>query len=230
MKLWLCVVSLLGLLMAAPAAAAAAPGPQPVGAVDVALVLAIDASGSITGGDLEFELQGHAQAFRSAALAEAITSGPHHAIAVALVTWSGPGTAAVLVPWTRIASAAEAGSFADRLDRVARPGQAGSTAIGSALDAIRPLFDRPGLAGARKVIDLVSNGFSNSGAEVEAARDRTVAAGITINALALLDDYDWLESYYRESVIGGPGAFVRAVATRDAFVGGLMAKLVAEIV
>ena len=57
------------------------------------------------------------------------------------------------------------------------------------------------------------------------ARDRAVAEGITINGLAILNDRPtyrhWLrvplDEYFRERVVGGPGAFVIAVEEFESF-------------
>lgn len=198
--------------------------------VDVELVLAIDASASISTGTLAFQLQGHAAAFRDPLVAQAIAHGPHGAIAVTLVEFSGPSSLTVLVPWTVIASAEDAVAFAERIPAAPAGAQAGSTALGSAvLDAL-PLFENNGIRGDRRVIDLCSNGFSNSGIDTTVARAAAEAAGITVNALAILDEYDWLEEYYLESVIGGPFAFVRTADGPESFVQALRSKLIAEIV
>jgi hypothetical protein len=61
-------------------------------AVDLELVLAVDASGSITTGTLEFQLRGHAAAFRDPQIADALTVGGNRAIAVTLVQWAGPNS------------------------------------------------------------------------------------------------------------------------------------------
>ncbi|MFM9735814.1 DUF1194 domain-containing protein, partial [Streptomyces niveiscabiei] len=74
-----------------------------------------------------------------------------------------------------------------------------------------------------------SNGFSNSGPDPAVVRDQVTAGGITVNALAILDEYDWLENYYRDNVIGGPGAFVRTADGRDSFAEAILQKLAAEI-
>ncbi|WP_152613682.1 DUF1194 domain-containing protein, partial [Inquilinus limosus] len=108
--------------------------------------------------------------------------------------------------------------------------EAGSTAIGSAvLDALE-LFKGSGFDSPRQTIDIVSNGFSNAGIDPTLARDAAEAAHVTVNALVILDEYDWLEGYYRQQVIGGIGAFVRTAEGRDTFIQALIAKLVDEIV
>ena len=110
-----------------------------------------------------------------------------------------------------------------------RPPRDGSTAMGSAIDRAVELFDGSGFTAPRRVIDICSNGFSNAGVDVSGARDRAVKRGVTINALAILDEYDWLEDYYVESVIGGPFAFVRTAESRESFAKAILHKLIEEI-
>ncbi|WP_207477958.1 DUF1194 domain-containing protein [Arenibaculum pallidiluteum] len=233
-------LAFLAVLLASGAAAAlggagaahAAPGADPAPGKPVALelALAVDVSASISGGAMDFQFRGHAQAFRDPRLIQAIEASGGTGVAVAVIGFSGPGSARVLVPWTLVRGAADARAFADRVEAIARPEGAGSTAIGSALDAIRPMFAGNGFSGAQRTVDIVSNGFSNGGAPVEAARDRAVADGLTVNALVILDEYDWLEGYFAESVIGGPGSFVRTAESRESFAEALVQKLIAEMV
>jgi hypothetical protein len=78
---------------------------------------------------------------------------------------------------------------------------------------------------------------NNSGPPAEEARDRAVAEGITINALAIMNNRPTfarpppmqLDGYFRDSVIGGPGAFVIAVEEFESFGMALRRKLLREI-
>jgi hypothetical protein len=64
-----------------------------------------------------------------------------------------------------------------------------------------------------------------------------VAEGITINGLPILNDRPGfgflpgvpLDEYYRESVVGGPGAFVIVVEEFESFGAAVRRKLVREI-
>lgn len=192
----------------------------------VALVLALDGSASITTGDLEFQLQGHAAAFRDPAVADALASAGTR---VTLTAYSGPNSLRVLIPWTALDKPEDAGRFADRIDALPRGFQGDSTAIGSAILEAAKLFDHGGKA-PRQVIDLVSNGFSNSGIDPADARDRVTKRGIIVNGLAILDEFPWLEEYFDESVIGGPGSFVKSAMDKDSFVAALRQKLILEMV
>ena len=81
----------------------------------------------------------------------------------------------------------------------------------------------------RRTIDISANGFSNAGIDPEVARDRAVARGITINALVILDEYDWLEAYFADAVIGGASAFVMTAEDRESFAASIFSKLLAEM-
>jgi Protein of unknown function (DUF1194) len=89
----------------------------------------------------------------------------------------------------------------------------------------------------RRVIDISGDGVNNSGPPAEQARDRAVAEGITINGLPILNDRPTfgispnvpLDEYYRENVIGGPGAFVIAVEEFESFGLAVRRKLIREI-
>lgn len=194
--------------------------------VSLELVLAVDGSASITDGDLEFQLQGHAAAFLDPALADAVSAG---GVATTLVVFSGPHSLRVLVPWTILTSGEDAKAFSHRIATAPRGFQGDSTALGSAIDDSARLFDGNGIEAPRKVIDIVSNGFSNSGPDPLEARDRAERKGITVNALAILDEFPWLEEYYRDNVIAGPNGFVMTAMDRDSFIDALRQKLIQEI-
>jgi hypothetical protein len=73
------------------------------------------------------------------------------------------------------------------------------------------------------------------------ARDEAIAAGVTINGLVILTGTPtgWnsdhtnppggLANYYRNNVIGGPGAFVMVAKNFNSFGDVLVKKLIAEI-
>jgi hypothetical protein len=203
---------------------------RPAPAVDVQLILALDASASTADQALSLQVMGHAAAFRDARLVRAIQSGAAGRIAVSVVRWSSPGFYDVTVPWTIVSDEASAAAFADRLERKNFTTVIGSTAVGSAVFASLDHFAAAPGGAARKVIDLVSNGFSNAGPPPALARDAAEAQGVTVNALVILDEYDWLEQHYNEEVIGGPNAFVVPVKEPGDFVKSLLNKLIIEIV
>ncbi|MBP2292505.1 DUF1194 domain-containing protein [Azospirillum rugosum] len=225
----LTVLALGGSVLSGPALAAEPKAKEKAPAarsVSLELVLAVDGSASITDGDLDFQLQGHAAAFLDPALADAVSAG---GVAATLVVFSGPHSLKVLVPWTILTSGEDAKAFSHKIAAAPRGLQADSTALGSAIDDSARLFDGNGIEAPRKVIDLVSNGFSNSGPDPLEARARAERRGVTINALAILDEFPWLEEYYQENVIAGPNCFVKTAMDRESFVEALRQKLIQEI-
>lgn len=197
--------------------------------VDLQLVLAIDASASIVDSTLDFQLSGHAAAFRDPMVIAAIGGGGHGRIAVTLVSWSDPTAFDVLIPWTLIGDPASVRGFAGAIDALPRRDFAGSTGIGAAILHAAALFDTSGAVSPRRVIDLVSNGYNNIGMMPEIARDRVTAQGITINGLVILDEVSWLENYFATSVVGGHFAFVRVAENRASFARSILDKLAWEI-
>lgn len=223
--LWL-VVLVAGTAGVGEGAAAGPPSNRSPSRASVELVLALDGSASITASDLEFQLQGHAAAFRDPNVAAAVAAS---GVAVTMVVYSNPNSLKVLLPWTLLDSEAAAVAFAARIDAIPRKFQGDSTGIGAAIEDSADLFEKSGFRAPRRVIDLVSNGFSNSGIDVASARDRVVTRGITVNGLAILDEYPWLEEYFRENVIGGDGCFVKSATDQASFVEALRQKLIQEI-
>ena len=56
-----------------------------------------------------------------------------------------------------------------------------------------------------------------------------MAAGITINGLPIMAVEPHLDEYYRDNVIGGPGAFMIAVESYEQFADAVLRKLIREI-
>src|SRR4029077_579893 len=99
----------------------------------------------------------------------------------------------------------------------------------AALDFVTPLFKESGVAAGRNVIDVSGDGVNNQGRPINDARDQALAQGIVINGLPILSDYEALDGYYEEHVIGGSGAFMEVVKDYSTFSKAVLAKLVREI-
>jgi hypothetical protein len=219
-----------------------APHPARAGEpVDVALVLVSDVSRSIDPSEFDLQKQGYFTAFTDARVIAAIRGGPVGAIAVAYVEFAGEGEAATVLPWTVLRDAAGARAFAERL-RAAPRSASGRTSISGGLHrAMAELSAWGGGEDVRRVIDVCGDGTNNSGGDIRAARDAAVAAGATINGLAIVNDHpvSWnfahvqppggLDAYYRTHVAGGPGSFVLVVHDFASFGEAITRKLVQEI-
>lgn len=200
-----------------------------LGRVDVALMLAVDASASIDPRLLDFQLRGHAAAFRDPAVAGAVGDGRSRAIGVMLAQFAGPETLTTLVPWRRLHSPQDCSDFAAAIDAVPGVAMGGATALGDAVVQAVALLDRAPFETEKRTLDIVSNGFSNAGVDPRSARGYAASANVGINALAILNEYDWLEDYYANQLITGQGAFVRSADKLESFAASFLGKLVTEI-
>ena len=207
----------------------AAGAPARAQAVDLQLVLAVDASGSVNQVRFELQKQGYVAAFRNPREIDAVRSGAHQAIAVTMVQWTGPALQIQVVGWSVIRDAASAEAFAATIEKTPRQLFGGGTSISGAIDYAVTLFPASPYQGARRVIDVSGDGSNNRGRLVNHARDDAVRAGIGINGLPILELEPDLDRYYQANVIGGPGAFVIATATFATFADAILKKLIAEI-
>jgi Protein of unknown function (DUF1194) len=218
----------IGLLAVLALAGRAVPA-QAAGQVDIALVLAVDTSGSIDADEFELQRAGYVGAFRDRRVIDAIRSGTHGAIAVTYFQWSGARLQQQIVEWTVIDGAASATSFAERLAAAPRQIFGGGTSLSGAIDYGAALLAGSELTAVRRVIDISGDGSNNQGRLAAYARDDAVAAGITINGIAILNDEPLLDIWYAENVVGGPGSFVMATSGFETFATAILDKLVREI-
>lgn len=205
------------------------PSPAAAQAVELELVLAIDASASVQRGEFDLQAQGLARAFRHERVLAALDALGERAIVVTIVQWSGPARQRVAIPWTVIDNRAQSRAFARKLDRMPRFVTSGGTAIGQAIAFARQELGRNGEDGARRVIDVSGDGRANMGRAPDRARDTAVATGITINGLAILNEEAGVDRYYADHVIGGPGAFLMTARNYETFERAIRRKLVREI-
>lgn len=197
--------------------------------IDLALVLAVDASGSVDQHRFELQKKGYVAAFRNARVLNAIRSGSNQSIAVTMFQWTGPRLQIQVIPWTVIKDEASAAAFSAAIEAVPRRLFGGGTSISGAIDYGRLLLMQAPVEPSRRVIDVSGDGSNNSGRPVTAARDEAAHAGIGVNGLPILSVEPDLDGYYRDYVIGGPGAFMVPAESYDTFAQAILKKLITEI-
>src|SRR6266850_8001883 len=97
--------------------------------VDLELVLAVDASGSVDQHRFELQKRGYVAAFRHPRVLNAIRSGISQAIAVTMLQWTGPRLQVHVVPWMAIKDEASAQAFAGAVEAAPRQLFGGGTSI-----------------------------------------------------------------------------------------------------
>jgi hypothetical protein len=215
--------------LAAALLAPLAPVAQAQTTVDLLLVLAVDASGSVSQTRFELQRDGYAAAFRSPRVLDAIRSGLTGAIAVTMFQWTGPALQVQVVPWTLIKDEISMYAFAEAIGETHRQLYSGGTSISGAIDFAMTLLPASPYKGLKRVIDVSGDGSNNRGRDVTEARDDALRAGVVINGLPILALEPYLDSYYFENVIGGPGSFMVPADSYENFAQAVLRKLILEI-
>lgn len=199
--------------------------PAPALSCDIALILAVDVSGSVDPAEYNTQMQGLAEALRDGAVSEALVRAE---AAVAVIQWTGKSRQAVTVPWTRTMTFDDTDALADRIATDPRRWRNFSTAIGEALLLAQVSFDEV-IHCKRKIVDVSGDGFSNEGILPRDVWPALQASGITVNALAIEASEQDLSQYFWSDVIFGPGAFVVAADNYAEYPARIRQKLLREI-
>ena len=231
-RLLACFVGLLAVLVAVAARAQER--------VDLLLDLAADVSRSVDSEKFQLQREGYAAAISDRRVLDAILAGRNGRIGLMFLEWSGFGSQKVVIDWTAIDGPKAAQAFGDRLMETPRS-FADRTSISNGIDTAVAQFARAPFASERQTIDVSGDGTNNAGRDVTRARDDAVALGITINGLVILSEHPlpWnpehtnppggLANYYRDNVVGGPGAFVMEAKDFNSFGQAIVRKMIAEI-
>ena len=208
---------------------------QPVRAeqpVDLELVLAVDASGSVDDREFRLQLEGIAEAIQDPAVLAAIETGPLKRIAIELLVWADHPLPSDVSGWFVITDGASAAAFAAVVASYPRRLN-GGTGMGMGVANAARSLENNGYAGARLTIDVSGDGAESPPRDytvlMPQARTMAGALGITINGLAILGSEAGLDTWYRDNVLTGPGSFLEVAAGYEDFARAMQRKLVQEI-
>ncbi len=195
-------------------------------ACELALVLAIDISGSVDTQEYRIQMDGLAAALNDPTVQDALLDSKAQ---IAVLHWTGASRQVLISEWRQMNLRSDVEEISQIVSEAPREYRHFSTAIGDALIVSADLLGQVGVACERKVIDVSGDGPSNEGADVSAVRDSLVRGGVQINGLAIETTDDTLTDYYRNKVIGGPGAFVLTAKTFEDYPRAIRRKLLREI-
>lgn len=176
----------------------------PATACDLALLLAVDVSGSVDRDEYAVQMVGLADALRDGIIVEALV---RQSAQVSLMQWTGSSRQEITIPWRPMRTPDAVLNLAADIEGDPRVWRNYSTAIGEALVASSAAFDVVSDC-RRLVLDVSGDGVSNEGIAPNQIKTSMAEAGITINALAIETDKTDLTAYFFENVIAGEGAFV----------------------
>ncbi len=206
---------LASLLLTAPAASAC----------DIALMLAVDVSGSVDGREYRIQMDGLAAALTDRSIMGALVASEAQ---IALMQWTGTGRQSVVINWTEITHADDVHAFAFEVATMPRLWRDFSTAIGEAMALALPYFAIVDEC-ERYVIDISGDGISNEGQAPRDVWPALAAAGVTVNAMVIQDTGFDLTAWFESDVITGPGAFAVTANTFDEYPEQIIRKLYREL-
>ena len=197
--------------------------------VGLELVLLIDVSASVNDEEFRLQADGLASAFASAAVLDAISALAPRGMAVCVVQWADHAYQQRSVDWTVLRQDTDALWFAGQIATMPRHSHGAHTAIGDALGFALNELQSNDYTGLRRVIDISGDGRNNGGRRLSGAREEVLKHGITINALAILNEIPQLGRYFHDQLIGGEGAFVMTARDYTVFASAMINKLEREI-
>ena len=188
---------------------------------ELALILAIDVSGSVQPEHYELQRDATAQA-----MVQIMRPHPGTPMAVQVIMWGTDPH--VVIPWRLLQTTADVHTVAQELTQVARP-EHGFTNMSSLMEDALESFDHTPCEPERKIIDISGDG-TDTERRAHFMRDRAREQEVQVNALAIetdIQDYDITE-YFRSQVITPDGFVITARSWHD-FSRAIRTKLAMEI-
>lgn len=191
----------------------------------MALLLAIDISGSVDDAEYQLQVDGTAAALRDPDIVQALLDGQ---VALGVMQWSSTDMQKMVQPWRRITSVAVAEDFARAAAIQKRAFGKADTAVGEAIRFAVAEFDKvPDCP--RRTIDMSGDGVQNAGGALAPARQEAIEAGITINAIAIEGMGLAITEFFRRQVITKGGFVVTAGGHLD-YPRAIRMKILRELV
>ena len=222
--------------------------------ISIELVFAVDTSMSIDGFEFGLLMKGIASAFRTPEIVSLI--GQQDGVAVTLFQWSSEVNEQYMIPWHLLKDPASVLAFAAKVEKAERDPHRVFTGIGEAIEFGVRLIAENAFEGRQLKIDVSGDGRNNIGVPLAIPRQAANALGIVVNGLPILTriveysartpsppgpmsmgryhahtnvDFFEMETYYRENVIQGPGAFIEIANDYDDFARAFLRKLLREL-
>lgn len=201
--------------------------------VDVALVMALDGSGSVTATEYRFQQDAVASALRHPEVLKTIEQAG--TVAITVIKWGTAEQSTHETPWVVIHNAQDAEQLARKVETMPRRVW-GNTGLGAAMARSLVKFEELSMCAERMIVNISGDGRDTSWKPKQstkptpAAQKRLAAErNVTINALAISREEPDLLQYYSQHVITGPGAFAMEIPDYASYAAAIRKKLIREI-
>jgi hypothetical protein len=201
--------------------------------VDLALVMAVDCSGSVDENEYRLQIDGIAAALRHPDIIAAIEAGPKGRVAINVMLWAGADEPRRKTGWHDLASKQDLEALAARVESLPFV-TGGGTGLGAAVAESIAMLETSNIPASRQVIDVSGDGreswkFEDPRMFLPQVKAILAPRSIIVNGLAITNNEPDLADYYRDNVIHGPAAFVIEAKTYDDFAKAMQVKLLREL-
>jgi hypothetical protein len=196
----------------------------------LALVLAIDVSGSITSNEDRLQREGLARALLAPEVERAFLMG--EPVAVFVFQWAGPSEQFdILSGWHMVETHADLAGISEVVAQSRGRPEDLSTAIGGALDYAASVLPE-GPACTARTVDIASDGRNNSGSGPGVAYEDDLFDHVTVNAVVITDGLRnsvGLVAWFEAHVLHGTGAFFVLADGYEDYERAMTVKLLREL-
>ena len=205
----------------------------------LALVLALDVSGSVDQREYQLQLEGIATALEDPHVRSAILALPDAQVDLAIFEWSAARYARDILGWTALTSEGGIDAIVAHLRGWRRTSAPEATGLGAAMERSgRMLQDR--LDCWKRVADISGDGKNNDWPLPLDVKAEGTLNGVTVNALVVgvgnprigderQAEITELSSYFRAEVLNGPGAFLEVALGYQDYARAMTRKLLREV-
>lgn len=195
--------------------------------VDVALLIAIDVSGSVSEENWKLQRQGIVDVLMSKRFEEVRKINFIGRMAIGVMQWGTMATESI--PMMLIEERADLIDLGYKIAKMERA-ENGMTFMGPMFKKAAEILAPWSYYATRMVVDVSGDGESNGGVDPSPLREALLAAGVTINALPIITNLEpKLDEYYEKHVMGGPGSFLVVAYGEKDFARAFIKKFISEI-
>lgn len=205
----------------------------------LALVLALDVSGSVDEREYALQLAGVAEALDDRAVRNALLALPDAHVRLAVFEWSSAAYQRQILGWTPLGSDADIDAVVARLRDWRRGAAPEATGLGAAMRQGALLLQGASVCWKR-VIDISGDGKNNDWPQPHEVKAAGTLAGITVNALVIgvgarrigderQEEIAELSQYFRSRILHGQDAFLEVALGFEDYARAMTRKLLREV-